>query len=1644
MAVTQNSYIGNGSTTNYSFTFPYLKASDVKAQLDATVTTAFTLANATTVQFNTAPASGVKIKIYRETDDSALNATFYAGSALKSEDLNDNFTQNLYSTQEVTARYLSNLGGTMVGDMTMAEDVDIIFEGATDDAYETRLTVADPTADRTITLPNVTGTVVTTGDTGSVTSAMIADGTIAAGDIASNAVTTAKVADANVTTVKLAADAVTNAKIADNSIDSEHYVDGSIDTAHLSDTAVSAAKLAGNAVTTAKVVDDAITQAKIAASSIGATELTSNAVTTAKITDDAITQAKIADNSVGNAQMLDNAVDSAELVDNAVTNAKLADNAVGTAEITNSAVTTDKIANGAVTSAKFGDNVITNAKLADDAVNTAEIVDSAVTAAKIASGSVDSTKLTNSTVITAAEQSSASVNDTSFLTSSASDGRYFRQSSAETILDGATWQSSDAYIASTAAIDDRIIDLVDDVGGFVPIANETSFPNANPDVNNGSGTLVSIKALASNLTSNGSGVATIANGTVGNSTVTINGLANSTTYTAGYGLIVETTSTLNTYEFHRQVPKATEITTVAGSISNVNTVAGSISNVNSVAGNATNINTTAGAITNVNNVGGSIANVNTVATNLTSINDFNDRYRVASSAPTSSLNEGDLYYNTTNNLLYRYDGSAWGEAVTSVSGLTTDAELAAWTGTTNITTLGTIATGTWQGTAIATAYIANDAITNAKIANDSIDSEHYVDGSIDTAHIGNDQVTLAKMADDAIGIAQLSATGTASSSTFLRGDNTWQTVTGTTINNNANNRIITGSDTANTLEGEAGLTWDGNQFKTTSGNRLEVISGDRLELVSGNSQRVEVQAASNLQMTAGTQVDIDAGTYINLATTAGYITMDSSQMIKMNSEQATEIQTTLLEIKNQADNETMAKFSQNGACSLYYADTLRFKTTSGGAEVDGELTVDDDLYISQYIKHTGDTDTRMRFQDNVWSVEVAGNERIETNDTRTKFFHNIESTGTATTGPLTASGTSNSSITASGTNSNITLTSSGTNSNINLYSTGSNAQVKLEANNGSSGFLHIGADTGVKLFHGGGFANQKLATTSSGVTVTGTCTATAFSGDGSALTGISAAGTGEKYVNLYGNGSLSNTGCTTVAGYSAGAALASGESENVLIGCECGKALTTGDNNTIIGAKSGETLTTGESNTVVGRDAFKYGTGNNNTIIGANAGDVASFSGTNTMCLGYATDPSAANVSNEITLGNGSIDKFRIPGCNFSLKSTTATDNHVLTVDANGDCGWEAAPAATSVANSSGEVDITASAIVDINAGSSFDIDATTSGTIDTGHALNITAGHALNLDGNSGKWESSGQIDIEPDNAFQVDAGHAITMKSGHAFTHNIGHAWNVSVGNGNTTFTLNDDFIVDTGSSWNNGIIWELGKIDIKDNTDTFNMMYLTSLDSSQYSTVSLGFKANDNRAATYSTVIGGQAGMAMTSNADKNTIVGYKAGKSITDGDNNVCIGNQAAENLETGSNNIVIGYDAAASAVDATNEIILGNSNNDDLRCNDQSISALSDARDKTEVIDLPTGLDFVNSLRPVKFKWETRDGNIKDGRYAAGFLAQDLQTAEEAASSTDYTNLVSTKNLEKLEAKYGNLIPILVQAVKELSEKVTTLESKLNG
>ena len=175
--------------------------------------------------------------------------------------------------------------------------------------------------------------------------------------------------------------------------------------------------------------------------------------------------------------------------------------------------------------------------------------------------------------------------------------------------------------------------------------------------------------------------------------------------------------------------------------------------------------------------------------------------------------------------------------------------------------------------------------------------------------------------------------------------------------------------------------------------------------------------------------------------------------------------------------------------------------------------------------------------------------------------------------------------------------------------------------------------------------------------------------------------------------------------------------------------------------------------------------------------------------------------------------------------------------------------------------------------------------------------------------------------------------------------------------------------------------------------------------------------------------------------NTAVGEQALVNVTTGDTNTGLGIQAGYTLTTGDNNTFIGSDARPSSATASNEVTLGNSSISSLRCNDTSISSLSDRRDKTDIIDLTTGLDFINTLQPRQFKWKTRDGNGKDGLIRAGFIAQELQ---EAQKDFDFLDLVMDNNPDKLEAKQEHLIPVLVQAVKELSAEVEQLKSQLNN
>tara|TARA_B100000378_G_scaffold266484_1_gene251834 strand:- start:213 stop:1115 length:903 start_codon:yes stop_codon:yes gene_type:complete len=117
------------------------------------------------------------------TGDATLGSINVSGNTITSNNsntitVNDNLT--LGASNTLTTPTLTAASGNLAisSDITMAPGKLMIFEGATDDGFETAITVTDPTADRVITFPDAGGTVLLTGTTGSITGAMLSDDTI--------------------------------------------------------------------------------------------------------------------------------------------------------------------------------------------------------------------------------------------------------------------------------------------------------------------------------------------------------------------------------------------------------------------------------------------------------------------------------------------------------------------------------------------------------------------------------------------------------------------------------------------------------------------------------------------------------------------------------------------------------------------------------------------------------------------------------------------------------------------------------------------------------------------------------------------------------------------------------------------------------------------------------------------------------------------------------------------------------------------------------------------------------------------------------------------------------------------------------------------------------------------------------------------------------------------------------------------------------------------------------------------------------------------------------------------------------------------------------------------------------------------------
>jgi hypothetical protein len=646
------------------------------------------------------------------------------------------------------------------------------------DAVEQSMIADDAVgADQLATNAVVTASIVA----GSVTTTELAANTIATGNIADNAVDGTKIAqnsiltrhidDGQVTTDQLGADAVTGAKIADDAIDSEHYTDGSIDTAHIADDQVTAAKLANTAVTPAAygsssaipvITIDA--QGRITAASTAAT---SSVLTIAADSgsNDTVTVGTDTFTFEGTANEIETTVSNNKINFGLPTNVTIAGNLTVAGTQTTVSSTTITVADPLVALASGN--------------NAADAVDIGLYGLYDTSGSQDLY---------------------SGLFRDASDSgkwKLFKDN-----------QAAPTTTVNTSGTGYAVGTLVATLEGNVT-GNLTGNVTGNTSGSSGSttGNAATATALASARTIGGTsfdGTANIAVGLAATAT------ALATARTLG-GVSFDGTANINLPGVNAVGSQNT--TGSAATLTSARTIGGvsfdGSANINLPGVNAVGSQNTTGSaatLTSARTIGGvsfdGSANINLPGVNASGSQDTSGTAALATSITAVANNSTDetvypafvdgatgtqgietdtgLTYNpstgvltttsVTGNLTGNVTGNASGTAATVTGGTQASITAAA-----NLVTVGTIGTGVWQGTAIASGYIANNAIltqhiddnqittdqiaantiATANIADNAVDGTKIAQNSILTRHIDDNQITGDQLADDLV----LSGTG---------------------------------------------------------------------------------------------------------------------------------------------------------------------------------------------------------------------------------------------------------------------------------------------------------------------------------------------------------------------------------------------------------------------------------------------------------------------------------------------------------------------------------------------------------------------------------------------------------------------------------------------------------------------------------------------------------------------------------------------------------------------------------------------------------------------------------------------------------------------------------------------------------------------
>jgi hypothetical protein len=215
--------------------------------------------------------------------------------------------------------------------------------------------------------------------------------------------------------------------------------------------------------------------------------------------------------------------------------------------------------------------------------------------------------------------------------------------------------------------------------------------------------------------------------------------------------------------------------------------------------------------------------------------------------------------------------------------------------------------------------------------------------------------------------------------------------------------------------------------------------------------------------------------------------------------------------------------------------------------------------------------------------------------------------------------------------------------------------------------------------------------------------------------------------------------------------------------------------------------------------------------------------------------------------------------------------------------------------------------------------------------------------------------------------------------------------------------------------------------------------------------------NTSGCSNTAVGRNA-LAANTTGDLNTSAGLNALTANTTGSNNVGVGVNALRANTSGVTNTALGTSAQFNLTSGSGNITIGSLTNAvgyapayDITTEDNYISmgstavtnayiqvawtAVSDARDKTNLAPVPHGLDFVTALKPTAYQFRVdRDTQEATGPVHYGFLAQDILALE-----GDSNVIIDSSDSNKLRYTSDHLLPVLVNAIQEIASDLKALK-----